>query len=156
MNDDFSPDVDYAKKTLERTTKLSDPIPFRLATLSAVYATDLQTQVSSSFLESSERWRAKQRLVSELQHLVKKDECMTDAKKKALNRIINGFHTKPVLGNLQQQQKDQVSNRAKGMLASSMTKFRDGDHMWKGDQMKSIVKRLHTAEHTKRMETESR
>ena len=98
----------------------------------------------------------KQRLVSELQHLVKKDDVMTEAKKKALNRMIDGFDTKAVLGNLQTKQKAQVSNRSKGALASTMTKFRDGDHQWKSDDMKSIVKRLHTSDRTKRVETERR
>ena len=37
-----------------------------------------------------------------------------------------------------------------------MSKFRDGDHQWKNDEMKGIVKRLHTSDRTKRVETESR
>ena len=156
-SDDFDSSVDYVQKVLNKTDKYAAPIPYRLAKLADTSRGDLHSQVSSSFLESSSKWRQKQRLVAELEHLVKDPSSeMTSAKRSHLARMVESFHTKPVLSKLQSAQQNAVKNRGKNEMAVNVSKFIGGEHQWEDDQMKDIVKRLHTADKVKRVETESR
>lgn len=155
--DDFDSSVDYVQKVLLKTDKFAAPIPYRLAKLADTSRGDLSDQVSSSFLESSSKWRQKQRLVSELEHLVSDPNTeMTSAKRSHLSRMIESFHTKPVLSKLQSAHQEAIKNRSRNEMAVNLAKFKDGEHQWKDTQMKDIVKRLHTSDKTKRTETESR
>ncbi|GMH55051.1 hypothetical protein TL16_g01806 [Triparma laevis f. inornata] len=155
--DDFGSSVDYVQKVLLKTDKFAAPIPYRLAKLADTSRGDLSDLVSSSFLESSSKWRQKQRLASELEHLVSDPNTeMTSAKRSHLSRMIESFHTKPVLSKLQSAQQEAIKNRGRNEMAVNLAKFKDGEHQWKDTQMKDIVKRLHTSDRTKRTETESR
>ena len=90
--DDFDSSVDYVQKVLNKTDKFQAPIPYRLAKLADTSRGDLHSQVSSSFLESSSKWRQKQRLVAELEHLVKDPSSeMTSAKRSHLARMVESF-----------------------------------------------------------------
>ncbi|GMH72176.1 hypothetical protein TrRE_jg12681 [Triparma retinervis] len=134
----------YVNKVLITTNKYEAPIPYRIAKLASVSGSGgTEEKLSESFLASSEKWRTKQRLASELKLLMKESE--DDGQRRKVERILQDFPINPTLEKLLARQ------RKRGAIIDEKSPFGRNDTF-----MNNVNEVLHETQKLEKMEHASR
>lgn len=135
----------YVEKTLRTTDKYEAPIPYRIAKLASVSGSGgTEEKLSESFLASSEKWRTKQRLTSELTLLMRESE--DDNQRRKVERILQqDFPINPTLEKLLARQ------RKRGAMIEEKSPFdRSDTFMNNVNDVLHQTQKLESVEHASR------